>query len=51
MYDAVFQCIVLRKIRLFFFIVVITVCVCACPPVIVGDTVKHALTSTSSPPQ
>jgi hypothetical protein len=26
------------------------VCVCACPPVIRGDTVKHALTSTSSPP-
>jgi hypothetical protein len=27
-----------------------TVCVCACPPVMRGDTVKHALTSTSSPP-
>ena len=26
------------------------VCVCACPPVMRGDTVKHALTSTSSPP-
>jgi hypothetical protein len=25
-------------------------CVCACPPVMSGDTVKHALTSTSSPP-
>jgi hypothetical protein len=25
-------------------------CVCACPPVMRGDTVKHALTSTSSPP-
>ncbi len=24
------------------------VCVCACPPVIKGDTVKHALTSTTS---
>jgi hypothetical protein len=24
--------------------------VCACPPVMRGDTVKHALTSTSSPP-
>jgi hypothetical protein len=27
----------------------IVVCVCACPPVMRGDTVKHALTSTSSP--
>jgi hypothetical protein len=26
------------------------VCVCACPPVMRGDTVKHVLTSTSSPP-
>ncbi len=26
------------------------VCVGACPPVMRGDTVKHALTSTSSPP-
>ncbi len=25
-------------------------CECACPPVMRGDTVKHALTSTSSPP-
>ena len=25
-------------------------CVCACPPVMRGDTVKHALTRTSSPP-
>ncbi len=25
-------------------------CVCACPPVIGVDTVKHALTSTSPPP-
>ncbi len=24
--------------------------VCACPPVIRGDTVKHVMTSTSSPP-
>ncbi len=29
---------------------VVCVCVCACPPVMRGDTVKHALTSTSSPP-
>ncbi len=27
------------------------VCVCSCPPVMRGDTVNHALTSTSSPPQ
>ena len=27
-----------------------TVCVCSCPPVMGGVTVKHALTSTSSPP-
>jgi hypothetical protein len=26
-------------------------CVCSCPPVMGGVTVKHALTSTSSPPQ
>jgi hypothetical protein len=26
------------------------VCVCACPPVMRGETVKHVLTSTSSPP-
>ncbi len=26
------------------------VCVCACPPVMRGDTVKHALTSTRPPP-
>jgi hypothetical protein len=26
-------------------------CVCSCPPVMRGDTVNHALTSTSSPPQ
>jgi hypothetical protein len=26
------------------------VCVCACPPVMRGYNVKHALTSTSSPP-
>ena len=26
------------------------VCVCACPSVMKGVTVKHALTSTSSPP-
>ncbi len=25
-------------------------CVCSCPPVMRGDTVNHALTSTSSPP-
>ncbi len=29
----------------------ICVCVCSCPPVMRGDTVNHALTSTSSPPQ
>jgi hypothetical protein len=28
----------------------VTMCVCACPLVMRGDTVKHALTSTSSPP-
>jgi hypothetical protein len=27
------------------------VCVCSCPLVMRGDTVNHALTSTSSPPQ
>ncbi len=26
-------------------------CVCSCPRVMRGDTVNHALTSTSSPPQ
>ncbi len=31
-------------------IVLLHLCVCACPPVMRGDTVKHALTSTSSPP-
>ncbi len=31
--------------------VCVCVCVCACPPVMRGGTVKHALTSTSSPPQ
>ncbi len=29
----------------------VCVCVCSCPPVMRGDTVNHALTSTSSPPQ
>jgi hypothetical protein len=28
----------------------VKVCVCSCPPVMGGVTVKHALTSTSSPP-
>ncbi len=31
--------------------VCVCVCVCSCPPVMRGDTVNHALTSTSSPPQ
>ncbi len=31
--------------------VCVCVCVCACPPVMGGDTDKHVLTSTSSPPQ
>jgi hypothetical protein len=29
----------------------VVVCVCSCPPVMRGDTVNHAPTSTSSPPQ
>ncbi len=28
----------------------VSMCVCSCPPVMGGVTVKHALTSTSSPP-
>ncbi len=31
--------------------VCVCVCVFSCPPVMRGDTVNHALTSTSSPPQ
>jgi hypothetical protein len=30
--------------------VCVCVCVCSCPPFMRGATVKHALTSTSSPP-
>jgi hypothetical protein len=34
----------------FSFMQQLLVCVCSCPPVMGGVTVKHALTSTSSPP-